>query len=248
MDHLLRATARAEARHFWFRGLRAFVLPLVRAATSGVAAPRILDCGSGTGANLELLGRFGRAYGFDLSDTGLRIAGESGRRPLVRASVAAAPFQSGAFDLVTSFDVLYSLESRDESAAVSEMFRLLRPGGFAIVNVAAMPMLRGDHSVLSRERRRYTRTTLGPLLERAGFHVERLTYTNLVLFLPLAVIRTLHRRRGLAAEPQAAGELRVPAPPINAALTALLWIESLWLRRIDNPVGSSLLCLARKPA
>src|ERR1051326_5441889 len=109
MDHLLRATARAEARHFWFRGFRSFIAPLVRRAVSGRDA-LILDCGCGTGANVDFLRRFGRAYGFDLSATGLRLAREAGRSGLVRASVTAAPFASGRFDLVTSFDVLYALE------------------------------------------------------------------------------------------------------------------------------------------
>jgi len=247
MDHLLRATARAEVRHFWFRGFRAFVTPLVRSALRGAAAPRMLDCGCGTGANLELLGRFGRAYGFDLSDTGPRIARESGRTSIVRATVTAAPFPSATFDLVTSFDVLYSLEEHDERAAVAEMFRVLKPGGFAIVNAAALPMLTGDHSVLSRERRRYTKASLRDLLERAGFQIERLTYTNATLFIPLAIVRTLHRWRGLASETEAQHEIAVPVAPVNAALSALVGLESLWLRAIDSPFGSSLLCLARKP-
>ena len=41
--------------------------------------------------------------------------------------------------------------------------------GFAVVNVAAMEMLKGDHSVLSRELRRYTRESLERLLTDAGF-------------------------------------------------------------------------------
>lgn len=247
MDHLLRATANAEARHFWFRGFRAFVVPVIRSATAGRTGLSLLDCGCGTGANLSLLARHGRAYGFDLSDVGVTIARQAGRRLVARASVADAPFPTAAFDLVTSFDVLYSLDDGDEGMAVSEMFRLLKPGGVAVVNVAAMPFLTGDHSVLSRERRRYTRNSLRALLERHGFTIERLTYTNATLFLPLAAVRAFHRWRGLAAEPEAQGEITVPAAPVNAALTALLWAESLWLRGFDNPFGSSLLCVARKP-
>src|SRR5579872_5622057 len=114
MELLLRATAAAESHHFWFRGFRAFVTPLIRQATAQTSCPRILDCGCGTGANLARLGQFGRAYGFDLSQTGLRLAQAAGRRGLVRANVAAAPFPAESFDLVTSFDVLYSLDPADE--------------------------------------------------------------------------------------------------------------------------------------
>src|SRR3954471_2814633 len=138
VEHLLRATARAEVRHFWFRGFRAFVTPLIRQAVADTSEPLILDCGCGTGANLQLLGGFGRAFGFDLSEVGLRIGRESGRAALVRATVTAAPFRGGSFDLVTSFDVLYSLDASEERAAVHEMYRLLRPGGYAIFNVAAL--------------------------------------------------------------------------------------------------------------
>jgi SAM-dependent methyltransferase len=247
VDHLLRATASAESRHFWFRGFRRFVTPLIRTAVQGRTAPLVLDCGCGTGANLEMLGRFGRAYGFDLSDVGLRLSQRAGRRSIVRASITAVPFPSSVFDLVTSFDVLYALEEADEQAAAAELFRLLKPGGYALVNVAAMPMLTGDHSVLSHERRRYTRPSLRRLLERAGFTIVRLTYTNATLFVPLAISRAFHRWRGLSTEREADHEIAVPPAPINGALSAVLALESLWLRAADSPFGSSLLCLARKP-
>lgn len=248
MDDLLRATARAESRHFWFRGFRAFVTPLVVEALSGVAHPRILDCGCGTGANVALLSGFGSAVGFDLSETGLRLGREAGRTKLARAGVTAAPFPSAAFDLVTSFDVLYSLDDADERLAVREMHRLTRAGGFALVNVAAMDALRGDHSVLSRERRRYSRESLAALLSGAGYTIVRLTYTNAALFVPLVALRALQRLRGLAVEGEARREISVPPEPINAALTALVLAESVWLRYANSPFGSSLLCLARKPA
>ena len=88
-----------------------------------------------------------------------------GRR-LARATVTAVPFPERAFDLVTSFDVLYSLETADERAAVAEMFRVHPARRLALINVAAMAILRGDHSVLSREVRRYTRASLSRLLDR----------------------------------------------------------------------------------
>ena len=247
VDHLLRATARAETRHFWFRGFRWFVTPLISHAIDGRPEARLLDCGCGTGANLDLLGRFGTTYGFDLSEVGLYIGHQAGRTRLARATVAAAPFPSNAFDLVTSFDVLYSLQGPDERAAVAEMYRLVRPGGFALINVAAMEILRGDHSILSREVRRYSRASLRTLVTEAGFEIVRLTHTNQSLFLPMLLARALHRWRGLPTEDKATQEISVPPAPINALLSGLLFAESLWLRRFDNWVGSSLMCLAKKP-
>ena len=249
MERLLRATAEAEARHFWFRGFRAFVTPLIERAIRGRSNVFILDCGCGTGANVAMLSRFGRAYGFDLSETGLQLGYRSGRTSLARATVTAAPFPNAVFDLVTSFDVLYSLPAVDEQTAVSEMYRLIRPGGYALVNVAASEWLRGSHSVLSREIRRYSRSSLTALLTRGGFVVERVTYTNAALFLPMAIVRGAQRLRGLPTERDTAAEadIAVPPLPVNAALTLLLRLESMWLRRFDAPFGSSLLCLARKP-
>jgi len=244
----LRATARAEERHFWFRGFRWFVQPLIHRALAGATGARILDDGCGTGANLALLAPYGAAYGFDRSAFGLQTGRQMGRRGLVRATAAAVPFASAAFDLVTSFDVLYSLDEPDERLAVAEMFRVVRPGGYVLVNVAAMPILHGDHSILSHELRRYTRASLSRLLTGAGFHVERVTYTNATLFLPMLAVRLFHRARGLSAEADATAEIAVPAPPVNGVLSLLLFLESVWVKAGGtSPFGSSLLCLARKP-
>src|SRR5262249_18273904 len=177
---------------------------------------------------------------------GVRIGRQSGRTLIARASVAAAPFPDAAFDLVTSFDVLYALDDDTERRAIAEMFRLLKPGGAAVINVAALESLRGDHSVLSHEIRRYSRDDLRARLTAAGFAIERITYTNFSLYLPMLIARTVQRRRGLRAESEAQQEITVPAPPINALLTGVLLAESVWLRWFNEPAGSSLLCVARK--
>ena len=93
----------------------------------------------------------------------------------------------------------------------------------------------------------FTFASLSRMLESTGFSVVRLTYTNAALFLPLLIARTLQRHRGLRPESDAEQEIAVPPAPINAALSAVMWAESLWLRAFDAPFGSSLLCLARRP-
>jgi SAM-dependent methyltransferase len=246
MDRLLDATHSAEHTHFWFRGLRAFLRPLASQALADSPRRRILDCGCGTGANLVLLGRYGRAFGFDISPRGLQFARQSGLHGLARASIDRIPFGTGLFDLVTAIDVLYTLSEEAESAAIHDMYRVLRPGGHLIVNVAALAILKGNHSLFGAEVRRSTRRRLRRLLSGAGFDVVRLTYTNFSLFPLMLAVRTAQRVIGLATPEEAGTDLAVPLAPVNAVLSALLWFEARALRVVDMPIGSSLLCLARK--
>lgn len=242
MDRLLEATARAERDHFWFRGFRRFMEPLI----AGVAAGRrleILDCGCGTGHNLHMLRRYGRAYGIDLTWAGLQYAHKRGERKVARATVGALPVPDARFDLVTSFDVLYGLPDEVERAAIAEMVRVLRPGGFAIVNVAALPALRGNHSVLGGELRRYRRAELREKLETAGFRVTRSSYTNFSILPMVAAVRA---RQRLSGHVESEAEISVPAAPVNGALSALLGLEAIALRVVNMPLGSSVMAVAQK--
>ena len=128
-------------------------------------------------------------------------------------------------------------------AGVKKLVLVTSHGG----NVAAMEILRGDHSVLSHELRRYSRAGLAALLTGAGFTIDRITYTNAILFPPMAMARAIQRARGLSGEHEADQEITVPPAVVNTLLRAALKVESVWLRAFNNPFGSSLLCLARKP-
>jgi SAM-dependent methyltransferase len=246
LDRLLELTYRAEQSHFWFRGFRQYMRPAIARATAGVTSPRILDCGCGTGSNLEMLRPYGQAVGFDLTRIGTEFAKAHGHR-VAQASISDIPFRSSAFDLVTSFDVFQVLPDEVERAAIREMFRVLKPGGWILLHVAALEMLHGKHSVLSEETHRHTAASLRALVEGAGFRIERLTYDQMSLLPMMLPVRLWHRmtaRDGVVSAGE--GEITVPMAPVNALLTALVSLEALALRAVDMPIGSSLMCLARK--
>jgi len=246
MDLLLEATYRAEREHFWFKGFRAFVAPLVARAAASHPPRRLLDCGCGTGVNLPMLATYGTAYGFDLTWTGLKFARDHGTQRLAQASVVHVPFGDKAFDLVTCFDVLQCLMPDTGRQVLAEFHRILAPGGHLVMNVAALESLRGDHAVLAEEAHRYGRGELHAMVEAAGFHVERLTFTNASLFPLMLSSRWWQRRRGPRRAEAAHGEISVPSAAVNRALTGLLECEASLLRHLDMPIGSSLLLLAQK--
>jgi hypothetical protein len=84
------------------------------------------------------------------------------------------------------------------------------------------------------------------MVEAAGFHVERLTFTNASIFPIMFGSRWWQRRRGLKPAEEAQGEISIPSAPVNHTLAALLRSEAALVRRLDMPVGSSLLLLAQK--
>jgi SAM-dependent methyltransferase len=246
MDEMLAATARAEDVHFWFRGLRRTARRLLDRALAGRRLETIVDCGAGTGRNLEWLNEYGFAIGIEITPLALRIGRAHGRR-LVRGTVAQLPLRDGSMDLATSFDVLYCLDDGTERAALAEMWRVLRPGGRALVNVAALDILHGSHSALTHEVRRYTPGRLRTRLDAAGFAIERLTFTNLAAFPPALAVRGLERLTGRAADPSD-HDLRTPIWPVNRAMDLALTVESALIGIVDMPIGTSLMALARKPA
>jgi SAM-dependent methyltransferase len=245
MDDLLDLTSRVEATHFWFRGFRRFVAPAIAEIAGARRNLRLLDCGCGTGHNLATLLRpYGSAFGFDLTAAGLAHARAADLR-LARADMAAIPFQSSCFDLVTSFDVLQYVGN--DADVMKEMARVIKPGGGLVVTAAALDLLRGGHAGTWPEVRRYTTARMRSIVEGAGLRIHHATYLFATLFPAMLAVR-LAGRAGRASEAARDDwEMRVPAAPLNATLTGMLAVEAALSRRVPMPLGSSVLGVAVKP-
>ena len=244
MERLLAATASAEDRHFWFLGLRRFAKLMLDDALPAPRPLRIIDCGAGTGRNLDWLQAYGWAVGVELSPAGIAMGRRHGRR-LVRGDVSALPYPDAAFDLATSFDVLYSLDDETERRALAEMYRVVKPGGIVLINAAALDLLKGSHSALANERRRYTAARLRAKLSDAGFEVLRMSYTNMTT-LPITLAVRLAQRLLGRSDQAGEGEMAVPAGPINAVLAGVLRLEARVISVASLPAGSSVMCVARR--
>jgi SAM-dependent methyltransferase len=237
----------AEERQWWYAGMRAISLALLRPALGGpdgpgARPPRILDAGCGTGNNLRHLEAFGPALGVDLSAEALRFCRTRGVK-VACAEILALPFPDGAFDCVTSFDVIYHRWVTDDRAALREMARVLRPGGRLLLRVPALKMLWGAHDRAVHSRHRYTRGEVRDLLRGEGLEVVRLTYGNTLLLPLLALRRGIDRWTG-----REGSDVSFLPAPLEWAFRTLLETEALLVRRLSLPVGASVFALARKPA
>ena len=244
MDDLLELTGRAEATHFWFRGFRKFVSPLIERLTAGRRDLRIVDCGCGTGNNLRLLAPHARVLGFDLTAAGARLTRNAGF-PVVQADVSRIPLADRSVDIATAFDVLQCVGS--DEIAVREMARVVRPGGAVVLTVAALEILRGDHAEAWKEVRRYTPAGARRLVEHAGLQAEHVAFLFASTFPLMLAVRVSQRLMRPFRPLRPDTDIAVPSVPVNAILTAVVSAEASVARFVRMPIGSSILVVGRKP-
>ncbi len=230
---------RVEATHWWYRTARAQVARLIgrfwRPPTHSV---RVLDAGCGTGGTTAWLHRYGGVVGIDPHPAALRATRDRGI-PVVCASVAAIPFRAGAFDLVTSFDVLYHANVASPRDSAREMRRVTRPGGRLIVRVPAMAVLDGPHDRFVHGARRFGLAGFREQMALAGWRVGWAGYVNALLFLPALITRRLLPSSG-------AGDLDRTSR-LDPLLFALGWLEARLIGRLRLPVGTSILAIFQNP-
>ncbi|HLH21448.1 MAG TPA: class I SAM-dependent methyltransferase [Chloroflexota bacterium] len=235
--------AHVEHEHWWFRGQRRLVAALLDGRLPIHADGRVLDAGCGTGGTTAWLRRYGEVVGVDRAAEAAPFWPAAGLRRMARGSIAALPFRSESFTLVTCFDVLYHRQVLDEESALAEFSRVLRPDGLLLLRVPAYDWLQGGHDVAVHTRHRYTRGEVVAAVRAAGLSPEVATYGNCFLF-PLALAKRVSERwRGPSQE-----EMAVPSPLLNAALLGVLGLEALVAPRRALPFGLSVVVLARKPA
>ncbi len=235
--------ANTEATHWWFCGRRK-ILSSVMESLCLNSSSNILEIGSGTGGNLEMLSRFGKVSAVEMDSKALEISRSkntfgaaifSGRCP------DEIPFQCAQFDLICLFDVLEHIE-QDETT-LNKLKDLLNPNGRILITVPAFQWLWSIHDEYLHHKRRYDLSRIRNIVAAAGLEFERLTYFNTLLFPVIAVARVLDRLRSKRTGVSTGSE--VPPLWINNALVTIFGAEQYLLRAANLPFGVSILGLIK---
>lgn len=235
-----------EDRHWWFQSRLRLVGRILRAeqpAREDGRPLRLLDLGCGTGMFLEREGADRMTVGLDLSRRALSFTRRRGIERLACGDSQAIPLASGAFDVVTAFDLIEHVDS--DASLVSEVHRVLRPGGILLATVPAHPMLWGAHDRALHHKRRYVWRQFDALFAPDLWISRRMTYSFAAIFPIAFVVRMLHR---LVPE---RGQPRADTHMTNELLNRLLigWhnrVETPWIERFGSPLGLSLLTVRKK--
>ncbi len=242
--------AEVEFVHWWPAGMWRIASHWLDLALRGRSALRALDVGCGTGGTLIRLRErpeIGTVIGVDASASAIGLARRRSDH-LVQGDAFALPFADGCFDLVTCFDVWQHLPAGSVALAASELRRVLRPGGLALIRANGRGLWPGRRGGV----RLYRVAELASTLAATGLDVVHATYANC---LPAVAQELLGRlrptpSRSRPAHPAGSGLcLRVPPPWLNRLMAGVTTCEALAAGRhgLALPVGHSTMALAARP-
>jgi ubiquinone/menaquinone biosynthesis C-methylase UbiE len=234
-----------EDEHWWYVGMRRLVLSTLTRLHRAQGCPPwlILDAGCGTGAIAARLKQFGRVVAVDLSNLALHFSHRRGLGGyLSQGSVTAVPAATNTFDSIISLDVLCSVP--DDNQALAEFYRVLKPGGLALLNLPALEWLRGQHDLAVNILHRYAPQKLQAQLSQHGFVIERISFANSLLLPVVAPYRLATNWLPVTNQPKSDV---YPVPKLlNAVLGWVMGLEAGLIPRVSLPLGMSLFVVARK--
>lgn len=125
-------------------------------------AENILDFGCGDQRHREPLSKYGNYTGLDVSSRG------DNQESIVIYDGIDVPLESNSFDLIVCTEVLEHVV--DLNKTMSEMKRILKPGGCAIITI---PFFWIEHE-MPYDFRRFTSIGMQQFMEEAGFKTKTL--------------------------------------------------------------------------
>lgn len=229
-----------EDTHFWYKGMRKITKVLLQLYLRKNSKNKILDAGCGTGGSFPLLSVFGTAYGIDLSKVAIEFCKKRGLKNVITGSVSKLPYKNSTFDLVTNFDVLYHKAVKNDSKAINEFYRVLKPGGILLIRVPSYNWLYSYHDKQVHTKHRYTKKELISIIKNSHFSILKASYANFFLF-PLIIIK----RFLLKSDSKSSDVSPIPAI-LNSIFYNFFYIESFCIRYFSFPFGLSVIIVAKK--
>lgn len=209
----------------------------------------IFDIGGGNGLVAAALQSAGFSVALLEPGPGAVNAVRRGVRNVIQATLADAGFRAHTLPAAGVFDVIEHVS--DDHNFLCSIRENLAPGGRLYCTVPAYQALWSEEDNHAGHFRRYDRSSLISVMERAGFDVEFVTYFFSWLVSPVFVFRTLptalrlKNRQRVGSLSAAQSEHHLPTSVSGLIGRVHAWELDRIVAQRPVPFGTSLLCVAR---
>jgi ubiquinone/menaquinone biosynthesis C-methylase UbiE len=167
--------------------------------------------------------------------------------PLIQFDLTTSPLPDACLDAASLANVLEHIG--DDAMAVKQVYRMLRPGGVAVIEVPAGPHLFDVYDKQLMHFRRYSQKSLNELLAGAGFEVHDESHIGFFVYPAFAMIKKRNKKYlSLPDEEQ----LQIVEGSINIArgnpmMDVIMSVEEALRYKVPYPFGIRCVAVGRKP-
>lgn len=168
-------------------------------------------------------------------------------QPLLQFDMVKCPLPSESVDVIVALNVLEHIE--DDTGAMQQMLRVLKPGGVAVLEIPAGPHLFDVHDKVLMHFRRYRLSELKRQLQVVGFEVPFASSLGTLLYPGFWMVKRRNRRYLQESDEvqRQVVDQTIRQTGRNRLMDGVMHVED-WLRRIvPLPFGIRCLATARKP-
>jgi ubiquinone/menaquinone biosynthesis C-methylase UbiE len=241
----------AGSNHFIDQASRHHVLEQLRKYVRG-NTPVILEVGCSSGFMLRLIRDHltdALVMGSDVVHGPLeKLAENLPNVPLFRFDLIHCPLPDNSVDAVVMLNVLEHIEN--DMAAIQQVYRILKPGGIAVIEVPAGPNLYDVYDKLLRHFRRYTLTGLCELVKKANFKIVEQSHLGFLMYPGFWLVKQRNKRflsEDAAAHRQIV-EKNIRDTGGSPLLKAIMHLELALGRWVSYPFGIRCLLSCTKLA
>lgn len=233
---------REEADYWWSKARRNLIKRFIRKFVLPKDPMMVLDVGCGGGELLSSLRGYGKLFGLEPSIQGATQSRTKTKAKIIRGKAEELPFKEGLFDILISLDVIEHLN--DDNRVLRNFHHILNNQGIVALTVPAFKFLWSPRDILLEHKRRYTAAGLKLQLEKCGFKIIRCSYINSFYFPGLFLYNFFKKLPGFSNKPKT--DILLLPRWIDRLFCSILKIEENILVHTDIPIGTSILCIAKK--
>lgn len=172
----------------------------------------------------------------------MRLAESLPNVPLIRFDLLQNPLPEACVDVLVMLNVLEHIQN--DLLALSQAFKLLKPGGCLVMEVPACRYLYDAYDQQLHHFRRYSARELQTKLESVGFQVDRKSHLGFFIFPAFAIVKLINKMKGNSMAVVQNQASRTSRSRIMAFLTRM---ELKLSHLLSYPFGIRILVTASKP-